>query len=118
LSYAAQDGKLPMMRALIAAGASVDGVAGGDSPLYGAASNDKIEAVQLLIGAGANVDGANRKGAPLMAAADFGYLDVVQALLNAGADVNGSGPETPLQVAREQGHAAVAALLKERGGHV
>ncbi|GAA3467044.1 ankyrin repeat domain-containing protein [Nonomuraea roseola] len=80
---------VPVVGALLAAGADVNGrEPGGWQALAWAAANGNAESAQVLIEAGAEVDTANDAGdTPLTLAARRGALGVVQVLLAAGADV-------------------------------
>jgi ankyrin repeat protein len=126
------------VRALIAAGAEVDGRSSDSNPLgdkstalMGAAGSDQDgcpEAVKALLAAGAGVNAQTTGGeTALDAAALEGNLATAQLLIAAGADVNHPGPGgmTPLGfasgpppgVASAQRRAAVALLLQQHGGH-
>jgi hypothetical protein len=92
-------------KALLAAGAQVDGrEAGGWTALHWAAANGQAATAGLLIEAGADVDTVNDKGdTPLTLAAARGALGVVQRLLAACADhekYDGDG-DTPLDIATD-----------------
>jgi ankyrin repeat protein len=89
---ASYPGSAPAMRALIAAGASVeppDGVKATRSPLLFASMSGDLEAVSLLLARGANANLASAAGdTPISEAITFGRADVVQALIGAGANVH------------------------------
>lgn len=86
-----------LARALIAAGAAVDGDPGAsETPLITAASYGNAEVAQVLIEAGANLDArsaADSGGVPggtaLLHAAVFGMTEIVDLLIAAGATVDG-----------------------------
>jgi len=90
LIRAAETGLVPMARALVAAGAPVDGLChceGGETPLWAAAIAGKTEMVRYLLDMGADPNVAAFRGAtPLHAAVQRGRHDVVPLLLAAGAD--------------------------------
>lgn len=96
---------------MLAAGVSpTAAVSDGDTALHGAASGGDAQWVTLLIKLGANPD-AKRSGdgcTPLHCAAINNKIDPMEALVAAGADVTlrstGSPPETPMEVARREGH--------------
>jgi glutaminase len=85
-----------------------------------AASQGDLNEVRALIATGVQPDTADYDGrTPLHLAAAEGQLDVVRYLLAAGA-----GPQpvdrwggTPLSDAETNGHAAIAALLREHADH-
>ncbi|GAA1611155.1 hypothetical protein GCM10009733_004010 [Nonomuraea maheshkhaliensis] len=103
LCAAAARDRTEVARALLDAGAQVDGREdGGWTALLWAATNGQAEVARMLIEAGADVDVTNDDGdTPLTLAARRGALGVVQALLEAGADhekYDGEG-DTPLEIA-------------------
>ncbi len=85
-----------LARALLAAGAPVDGAPGeSETPLMTAASYGDAEVAQVLVDAGANLDAnasADSGGVPggtaLRHAAVFGMTDVVDLLVRAGARID------------------------------
>jgi CubicO group peptidase (beta-lactamase class C family) len=88
----------------------------GRYALNWAAINDHPDIVRALIAHGAAIDAPNRSGfTALHHAAEAGSAAAAQALLAAGADParrNADG-ETPEDVARREGHMAVAGLLRQ-----
>jgi len=106
-------------RLLIESGAAVDAVAANPTkvmPLHSAASARNLEAARLLLEHGAPVNARQQAGwVPLHAAAQNGDRPMVELLLTHRADpklVNDEG-KTSAMVAREKGHAEIAALLDE-----
>ena len=83
-------GHVHCTEALLAAGASPEGVEGADeTPLTAACGNGHLACVQALLAAGADVDKASDTGkTPLCAACCSEALAVVEALVAAGADIN------------------------------
>jgi uncharacterized protein len=85
-------------------------------PLHSAIANQRTKIVQLLLDHGADVNAAQADDfTPLHEAAQNGMLDVTQWLLDRGAQVNPrlkSNSQTPLALAIEHQHEAVAELLK------
>jgi ankyrin repeat protein len=82
--------------------------------LHAAVASRNAEAVALLLDRGADPNARQQVGyTPLMGAANAGREDLVDLLLRHGADrtlVNDEG-KTAADIARERGHAAVAARL-------
>jgi len=94
LMLAAQQGDLPGVEQLLAAGAEVNLLnEDGNAALWFACVGDNAELVARLIRAGADIDNQNVNGATcLMYAASTGKLAVLGTLVAAGA---GLWPETP-----------------------
>ena len=121
--------KLPeVARLLIDAGADLDRPATTHGcPLSSALSLRSFEVTRLLIESGADVNNAPKNAwTPLMYAASGGNEEMVRLLLDRGADPNASDPQskelagrmlTALSLAREEGHAQIVALLRERGAN-
>jgi len=87
----------------------------GVTPLFLACVNGSLPLVRLLLGAGADLElGLRISGiTPLFAAASRGHLEVCRLLLDAGAcPLNPLF--SPLLVAVQNGHFAVAELLRQR----
>jgi ankyrin repeat protein len=115
LLISSQQGHGACVRLLLGGGADVNLPAhDGATPLLISSQQGHGACVQLLLGGGADVNLPKHDGAtPLLISAHQGHRDVVRILLLAGADqaaqYEGS---TALQWAERQGHAAVAALLR------
>ncbi len=73
---------------------------------------------ELLLANGADVNAVEGGNTPLHGAALFGRAEMAAWLLDHGAKVNAADfrGKTPLEHAVERGHAAVADVLKSRGG--
>jgi ankyrin repeat protein len=121
LHFACFFGQPEAARLLIESGAAVDAVAANPTqvtPLHSAASSRNLEAARLLLEHGApGIVNARQQGGwvPLHAAAQNGDRPMVELLLKHRADpklVNDQG-KTSAMVAREKGHAEIAALLDE-----
>jgi len=88
LARAAREGRLEAMRALIKAGADVNGRDRNNwTPLVHAIHKRQDAAARLLLESGAEADEAMDGGAtPLMFAAAYGETAIVEELLSRGAD--------------------------------
>ncbi len=119
LAVAARAGHLPLVEALLAAGAKPEARAeDGDTPIGGAVRRKQADAVRALVGHGANPNTPQSRGTlPLMLAAEIGAADVAGALLTGGAKVNGvnADGETALMVAAQHDEAIVVATLLGAG---
>ena len=143
LMVAIKNGELPVFQLLIDAGANVNAVekVQDQTPLMwaAAATRNAAEMVKVLIAKGAAVNARAKFSdwpsqitsepraqyhaygglTPLLYAARAGCYACVEALVAGGADVNLPTPEgvTPILMALDNGHNAVARLLTERGGN-
>lgn len=116
--------KTALINFLLDRGANVNAEAGlrcGVTALQAAAITGDIKTVELLISKGADVNAMASFGEGRYAiegAAEHGRLDTVKMLLNAGAKGNvhrGTGFTDAIELAEENGHFAVANLLKNEG---
>lgn len=116
---AAKKGDVAALNAALNAGADVDEIGNGATPLYLAAIRGHLEAAKLLIARGADVNAMTKFGSPLMAAAAKGGPELVNLLLANGADPNAE-PEskTALHVAAESGCLDCVKALVEAGANV
>ena len=94
----------------------------GYTLLHTAATRGKIAVIKFLIVQGADIQAktADDDWTPLHAAVcGKGNIDVVKFLVSNGADVNAETRDgyTPLDVAKQSKHKAVAKYLKSVGGH-
>jgi len=105
LQWAARNGHVAAIAALLKAGAHVDGPnSGGYTPLMLAAGNGHTAAIDALIAAGADVHHANGGGeTALHRASQFGHLDAARVLLEAGAkaEVHNKLDKRPTDVVRD-----------------
>ena len=112
---------LKALRALIAAGADINGLSGGFSPLLAATRDSyegRSEAVLTLLANGADTRQRDSDGnTPLHHAARCAEPTVAAQLLDAGADIDAINHEqqTPLGVACASANAAMTTFLLERG---
>lgn len=120
LHFACFFGQPEAARLLIESGAAVDAVADNPTqvmPLHSAASARNLEAARLLLehGAPGMVNARQQAGwVPIHSAAQNGDRLMVELLLRHHADpriANDNG-KTPAMVAKEKGHAEIAALLE------
>ena len=120
LWLAAAVGRGSCCEALLRLGACVNTPnVNGATPLYMAAQGGHAEAAAALLRGGAAPDAALPNGfTAALAAAQGGHTAVVRMLATAGADLrraDASGHWTPLEIARQAGHAETAAALVELG---
>ena len=100
-------------------GAAVDRARNnGCTPLFIACQFGHVDAARLLLDNGAAVDRAQKQGAtPLFITCVVGHIDLARLLLEKGAEVdratNTARGRTPLDIAKEEGHSAVVALLEK-----
>ena len=87
LMYATGEGRIDIVKELIAAGADVNYVVNENTALIYAVIYQHLDIVKELLNVGANVDFNNVTSALNEAATD-GYLDIVKELIAARADVN------------------------------
>lgn len=116
VTVAATDGKIEILRALLAAGASPKPEYGW--PLFAAARAGHLEAVRVLLDAGLSVDykdGADDTA--LISAVQGGQEEVVGFLLARGADVNARNKDggTALGYADDEENKRVIEMLKAAG---
>ncbi len=129
LIFAAQAGRLDLVKALVEKGADVNARTTteiGSSVLSFAVGGKNLEAVKYLIAHGAEVDLRSRNGStPLCHAAARGQNDMVALLLSKGADPNLYGLydttanyDTALIVAANSNHIDTLELLLSKGAKV
>lgn len=122
LMLAARNGYLPVVQALIGAGAKVNAQNANEyTALIFAAQNGRRPVVQTLLSAGADVNAHSKNGAsPILSAAAFGYPEIVKTLIAAKANVNvkaGNG-YTPLMLAAQNGFGKTVEALIAAGANV
>lgn len=120
LHIASTHGHAAVVRALLKAGAAVEGRdAVGETALHCAASHGKTKVVRMLLQAGADPDSRDAQDmTPLHWAARMSREDVAEILLDAGASLKAKSGHgyTPYAMAEDWGTAAMANLLKKSGG--
>lgn len=94
----------------------------GSTPLIQAVKNFNKESVEALIARGARVNtkDSNHNNA-LLTAVGYGYMDIAILLLDRGAQINDvfdANELTPLMLAIQQMHYALAEILVKRGADV
>ena len=122
LGLAAFTGRLEIAEFLLAQGAEVNSESPDNNQftaLTGAVANGNAAVVKLLLMHGADPNHLYEGGqfSPLLAAAAEGKVGIVQLLLRHGASVNlkSTDGKSPLGLARQKGHAAVADVLVNAG---
>lgn len=122
LGLAAFTGRLEIAEFLLAQGAEVNHVSEDDNQftaLTGAVANGNAAVVKLLLMHGADPNHLYEGGqfSPLMEAAAEGRVGIVDLLIRHGANVNlkSTDGKSPLGVARQKGHTAVAEMLVHAG---
>lgn len=121
LHWAAQEGHLSVVRALLVGGARVN-VRGTDdsdvTPLHQAIGEQHGRVAFLLIKSGADVNAFSQfnQSTPLHTCCAYGYLRGVKLLLKYGADtrVKDKNGRTPLYWAGTHGHHEIVELLRMR----
>jgi hypothetical protein len=108
------NGKLPMVEALIKAGADVNKANDYKmAPLAIAAEQGKIDVVQALLKAGANVKARNTYGGTALQVAVLrGYKDLVRILIDAGADVARDRKDL-IDLAKQQNQPEIEKMIRE-----
>ncbi|WP_277879694.1 ankyrin repeat domain-containing protein [Coleofasciculus sp. FACHB-501] len=129
LMYAAHYVHIPVIQALIDAGADLnilseeDGLGEGKTALMHVAGSffatgKRAEVVKILVGAGANINLKRKDGrTALMWAAMAGYADSIQAVIEAGADLDARDDEgnTAMMLAGGGRYPKIVRLLKQAG---
>jgi ankyrin repeat protein len=117
LLTAAGSKSLPLVQALLAAGADVNATAGFDiSPLMWACEADNPDVVRALLEAGAQVNAKSAFGTtPLSYCAERAGSSSMLMLLDHGAEARPEGAVSPLIAAARRGSIENVRLLLERG---
>lgn len=123
LHYAANDGKLRLIRRLVECGADVNASSACwfRSVLSWAANNARLETIQFLLEQGARPDSLDALHAAAWGGSERGngeqraYVDSLKLLIEAGADMNDRrhcNNRTPLGVALESGNSGAVEFLR------
>jgi ankyrin repeat protein len=120
LHDAALKGHLEMAALLLDRGAKVNlPNAAGATPLHDAALGGSVPVAALLIARGADVNARDKESGatPLHNAASWGRREAAEFLVKKGADANArtNSGKTAYELAVENGHDALAALLRPPG---
>ena len=119
LHYAMKSGSLPIVKALIEAGASPDSKNFyNDTPLSVACQKGHLEIAEYLINKGANIHGVDKQQrTPLIRACQNGQIHVVSMLLRKGVNANfcDLSENTALHHACAYGWINIVKLLVEEG---
>lgn len=126
LHYAANDGKLRLIRRLIECGADVNASSACwfRSVLSWASNNARLEAVRFLLAQGARPDSLDALhaaawgGSARSKGMEQDYADTLKLLIEAGADANDRrhcNNRTPLAVALESGNSGAIDYLRSLG---
>lgn len=122
LMYAAESGKVEVVKILIDAGAEVSKASRrGGTPLGMAAQAGRVEVMRYLVSRGADPNAAVPPAmVPLAYAASAGKIDAMRALIELGADVNraNQGGWAPLMHASQWGPAESVKWLVEHGAKI
>lgn len=120
MGSAAMHGNLELLELLHEAGASVQPVASGPSPLHAAVRAQQFEAAQWLLAHGANIDARDdHRTTALHIAIERDHIEIALALIAAGADVNVQTTDehrtTPLISASKKGNVELIEALLAAG---
>jgi len=120
LHFAAIGGSAEVARMLVARGADIEARSdNGQTPLLRAAAEGSKGVIEVLLdnGAGVNIADPTYGWTPLHYAARYGHRDVVELLLDkkASIEVRLTTGHTPLALAEQVGHTAIAGLLRKHG---
>jgi uncharacterized protein len=123
IMYAAANGDLELVRALIKAGANVKlETQLGSSAITEAAIIGNAPVLEALLKAGADPNFKTPNGeTPIMAAARSGEVDAAKALLDAGADINAKeswGEQSALMWAAAQSQPEMVKFLASKGANL
>lgn len=119
LTYASQNGVIPIVNGLISKGANINHTKQYEtSPLILATEKNYIGIVEELIKAGCNVNHKKTYNyTAFMLACKFGFIQIVRILIDAGVDINAksSSGYTGFLYACEEGHLEIFDILINKG---
>lgn len=118
LGEAASSGEDTQVRKALAAGAAVNGLGTGWTPLMMAVDGGHLSTIRLLLTSGAEVNQADSHGwTALHVSAKRGRTDVIELLLAQGAQLQAQTADgrSALQIAEAGSHQAAERLLKGWG---
>ncbi|KAK4656128.1 hypothetical protein QC762_0057190 [Podospora pseudocomata] len=122
LSWAAQEGRLSIVKLLIQGGADPDKVDGrGYRPLYRALENGREAIARLLIDNGADIEAQDSSGSTaLILALQYSHEAIARLLIDNGADIKARSNHgsTALILASQNGYEAIARLLIDHGADI
>jgi ankyrin repeat protein len=111
----AETGNIAGMEEAVADGAEVNNLDSGYTPLVWAVVEQKAESVRWLLAHGALPDlvAPDKVWTPLMSAASAGNAEITRILMEAGASptIANKDGKSPILLAREKGHAALALTM-------
>ncbi|MCA9611485.1 MAG: ankyrin repeat domain-containing protein [Polyangiales bacterium] len=121
LGFAAQRGRLPALRALLAYGANANATSSiGYSAVHWAAARGRVDVLRELADAKAKLDKGTKgdRTSPLQLAIERGHVDALRWLLDRGVSPNAraSDGSTPLDDARRHAMSDVLVPLLEAAG--
>jgi RNA polymerase sigma factor (sigma-70 family) len=123
LHYACAVGNLPMVQALIDAGADINALTKHNfaTPLHVAVMQHRHDVIDRLIKAGANLGAANENGQTALHFAGYrGDVDALRLLLDAGAadSIKDAGGRIAADWAAHRGHSAALKTLGGKPEHI
>ncbi len=115
LTTAVQARRANIVQILLMHGANVGQPGGMRCPLQAAAETGDVQIGRILLDHGADVDGGNVLYTPLMLAACDNKYAFAKLLLSRGADttLKNNLDQTAEQLARQEGHALIATLIRQ-----
>lgn len=111
LTAACKYGHLSVVKLLINANADVNKNYRWNTPLRTACFEGHLSIVEELIRANANINQMDAAKTPLGIACLKGHLNIVKELIKEGANINLKGADSPMMLARNNGHLSVVEEL-------
>lgn len=118
--FAAQNGHVEVVKALLDKKASLKADSAGETALFTAVDHGHVDVVKCLLDGGADPNGKNPSGEPLLLTAAQKSAEAVKVLIDAGADVNATNQlgSTALIIAAYYGNADSVLALLSKGARV